>query len=60
MPSRFGIGRGGYGSTYAMAYPIKSIKPGHTFMLSGYIRGVHGDVVSPWVDRNVVPYYKGT
>ena len=49
-----------YGSTYAMAYPIKSIKPGHTFMLFGYIRGVHGDVVTPWVDRNVVPYYKGT
>jgi arsenite oxidase large subunit len=21
---------------------------------------VHGDVVTDWVDRNVVPYYKGT
>ena len=49
-----------YGSTYAMAYPMKSAKPGHTFMLFGYIKGVHGDVVTPWVDRNVVPYYKGT
>ncbi|MCI4440881.1 arsenate reductase (azurin) large subunit [Tibeticola sp.] len=49
-----------YGSTYAMAYPIKSLKPGQTFMLFGYIKGVHGDVVTPWVDRNVVPYYKGT
>ena len=49
-----------YGSTYAMAYPIKSIKPGHTFMLFGYVKGVHGDVVTPWVDRNVIPYYKGT
>jgi arsenite oxidase large subunit len=29
-------------------------------MLFGYIRGVAGDVTSPWVDRNVVPYYKGT
>jgi arsenite oxidase large subunit len=49
-----------YGSTYAMAYPMKSIKPGQTFMLFGFIKGVHGDVVTPWVDRNVVPYYKGT
>ena len=49
-----------YGSTYAMAYPIKTIKPGHTFMLFGYVKGVHGDVVTPWVDRNVIPYYKGT
>jgi hypothetical protein len=24
------------------------------------IKGVAGDVTSPWVDRNVVPYYKGT
>ena len=29
-------------------------------MLFGYIKGVHGDVVTNWVDRNVVPYYKGT
>ena len=49
-----------YGSTYAMAYPMKSAKPGQTFMLFGYIKGVHGDVVTSWVDRNVVPYYKGT
>ena len=49
-----------YGSTYAMAYPMKALKPGQTFMLFGFIKGVHGDVVTPWVDRNVVPYYKGT
>ena len=49
-----------FGSTYAMAYPMNSIKPGHTFMLFGYIKGVAGDVVTSWVDRNVVPYYKGT
>ncbi|MFZ5541109.1 MAG: arsenate reductase (azurin) large subunit, partial [Pseudomonadota bacterium] len=49
-----------FGSTYAMAYPMKSIKPGQTFMLFGYIKGVAGDVVTSWVDRNVVPYYKGT
>lgn len=29
-------------------------------MLFGYIKGVHGDVVTNWVDRNVVPYCKGT
>lgn len=49
-----------YGSTYAMAYPTKSAKANQTFMLFGYIKGVHGDVVTNWVDRNVIPYYKGT
>ena len=49
-----------FGSTYAMAYPAKSIKASQTFMLFGYIRGVAGDVTTAWVDRNVVPYYKGT
>ena len=49
-----------FGSTYAMAYPLGSAKPGQTFMLFGYIKGVHGHVVTSWVDRNVVPYYKGT
>ena len=49
-----------FGNTHAMAYPTTAIKPGQTFMLFGFIKGVHGDVVTPWVDRNVVPYYKGT
>jgi arsenite oxidase large subunit len=49
-----------YGGTYAMAQPVASAKRGQTFMLFGYLRGVVGDVVTPWVDRNVVPYYKGT
>ena len=49
-----------YGNAYAMAYPIKSIKRGQSFMLFGYIKGVAGDLVTDWVDRNVVPYYKGT
>ncbi|TSE32622.1 Arsenite oxidase subunit AioA [Tepidimonas charontis] len=39
---------------------MASLKRRQTFMLFGYIKGVHGDVVTPWVDRNVVPYYKGT
>lgn len=49
-----------FGSTYAMAYPMKALKRGQTFMLFGYIKGVHGHVVTSWVDRNVIPYYKGT
>ncbi len=49
-----------YGNTYAMAYPSKAIKANQTFMLFGYIKGVAGDVTTSWVDRNVVPYYKGT
>jgi arsenite oxidase large subunit len=49
-----------YGSTYAMAYPDVSIKPGHTFMQFGWFNGIAGDVVTDWTDRNFVPYYKGT
>ena len=49
-----------YGSTYAMAYPTASTKPNQTFMLFGYVKGVAGNVTTSWVDRNVVPYYKGT
>jgi arsenite oxidase large subunit len=49
-----------YGSTYAMAYVEKDIKPNQTFMLFGYFNGVQGDVTTEAVDRNVVPYYKGT
>lgn len=49
-----------YGNTYAMAYPSATMKAGHTFMLFGYVKGVAGNVTTAWVDRNVVPYYKGT
>ena len=49
-----------YGNTYAMAYPSAAIKTGQTFMLFGYVKGVAGNVTTAWVDRNVVPYYKGT
>jgi len=49
-----------YGSSYAMAYPSKSIKAGQTFMMFGYFNGIAGNVTTDWVDRNVVPYYKGT
>jgi arsenite oxidase large subunit len=29
-------------------------------MLFGYVKGIAGDVTTEWVDRNVIPYYKGT
>jgi arsenite oxidase large subunit len=49
-----------YGSTYAMAYPTPEIKKNQTFMQFGYLNGIVGDVTTPWTDRNIVPYYKGT
>ncbi len=49
-----------YGSTYAMAYVEKDTKPSQTFMLFGYFNGIQNDVTTEWVDRNVIPYYKGT
>jgi arsenite oxidase large subunit len=49
-----------YGSTYAMAYPVKDAKPGQTFMVYGQIKGIAGDVTTEWTDRNIIPYYKGT
>jgi arsenite oxidase large subunit len=49
-----------FGSTYAMAYLERDIKPSQTFMQFGYFNGVMGDVTTTWTDRNVVPYYKGT
>ena len=49
-----------YGSTYAMAYPEKSLKRGQTFMQFGGYNGIVGDEVTSWTDRNIIPYYKGT
>jgi arsenite oxidase large subunit len=49
-----------YGSTHAMAYVESDIKSGQTFMQFAYFNGIMGDVTTPWTDRNVVPYYKGT
>jgi arsenite oxidase large subunit len=48
-----------YGSTHAMAYPVADAKPKQSFMVFGQIKGIAGDVVTEWTDRNVVPYYKG-
>jgi arsenite oxidase large subunit len=47
------------GSSYAMAYLEKAMKPGQTFMLFGYYKGVMGDVTTAGTDRNLIPYYKG-
>ncbi|WP_416047400.1 arsenate reductase (azurin) large subunit [Cupriavidus basilensis] len=49
-----------YGSTYALAYLEPDIKRNQTFMQFGHFNGVMGNVTTPWTDRNVVPYYKGT
>ncbi|KDP84389.1 arsenate reductase (azurin) large subunit [Cupriavidus basilensis] len=49
-----------FGSTFAMAYPVASAKPGQTFMVYGYVNGIQGDVTTDWTDRNIIPYYKGT
>ena len=29
-------------------------------MQFAYFNGIAGDVTTPWVDRNAVPYYKGS
>jgi arsenite oxidase large subunit len=49
-----------YGSSYALAYLEPDIKRSQTFMQFGHFNGVMGDLTTAWVDRNVVPYYKGT
>jgi len=49
-----------YGATTAMAYLEPDIKTGQVFMEAMYLNSVMGDLVTPWTDRNVIPYYKGT
>jgi len=48
-----------YGSTFAMAYPVKDAKQGQTFMVFAQIKGIAGDVTTDCPDRNIIPYYKG-
>ena len=43
-----------------MSHLEPSIKKSQTFMQFGYWNGIAGDVTTPWTDRNVIPYYKGT
>jgi arsenite oxidase large subunit len=49
-----------HGSTFAMAYLEERIKTGQTFMQFAYPKGIAGDLTTPWTDRNLLPYYKGT
>ncbi len=49
-----------HGATYAMAYLEPDIRRDQVFMMFAYPNGIAGDVTTPAVDRNVVPYYKGT
>jgi arsenite oxidase large subunit len=48
------------GATQAMVYPTPTAKPGQTFMLFAYPRGVQGNVVSPGVNEFIIPNYKQT
>ena len=43
-----------------MVYPTPTAKPGETFMLFAYPRGVQGNVVSAGVNEFVIPNYKQT
>lgn len=49
-----------YGSTYAMAYIVPTMKRDQVFMQFGHFNGVQGEVTTEAVDKNIVPYYKGT
>ena len=48
-----------YGATYAMAYLEPDIARSHVFMEAMYFNAIMGDLVTPWTDRNLIPYYKG-
>jgi arsenite oxidase large subunit len=49
-----------FGSAFAMTYIEPDIKPDQVFMMFGHYNGVMGDVTTDAVDRNLVPYYKGS
>ena len=49
------------GATQAMVYPTDTARPGETFMLFGYPRGVMGNLTNPeGVNELVIPNYKQT
>ena len=51
----------GSGATQAMVYPTDTARPGETFMLFGYPKGVMGNVTNPeGVNELVIPNYKQT
>lgn len=43
-----------------MAYGVPETKRNQVFMQFGHFNGIQGDVTTEAVDRNVIPYYKGT
>ena len=49
-----------FGSTWAMAYLVPEVRRNQVFMMFGHFNGVMGEVTTDAVDRNLVPYYKGT
>lgn len=49
-----------YGSLDALAYVEPAIKRNQSFINFGFYNGIAGDVTTSWVDRNIIPYYKGT
>ncbi|MFP4129658.1 MAG: arsenate reductase (azurin) large subunit [Halorhodospira sp.] len=51
--------RNDYGTVHALAYLEPDIPRGQTFMMFGYPFNVAGDITTPAVDENIVPYYKG-
>ena len=52
--------RNDYGSVHALAYiePDVGIQ-GQTFMMFAHPSNIAGDVTTPAVDENIIPYYKG-
>lgn len=49
-----------YGSFLGIAYPDTGIKRGQVFAQFGHYASAVGRLVTDAVDRNLVPYYKGT
>ena len=49
-----------FGSAHAMVRSDVSIKSGQTFMVFVHYNGNVGNLVTPWTDQNMLPWYKGT
>jgi arsenite oxidase large subunit len=49
-----------FGSAHAAVRVDSSIKSGQTFMVFAHYNGNVGNLVTPWTDKNMLPWYKGT
>ncbi|MGH8463939.1 MAG: molybdopterin dinucleotide binding domain-containing protein, partial [Pseudomonas sp.] len=49
-----------YGVTRGMAHVEPTIGEGQLFMLAMGREGVQGNITTPAVDENIIPYYKGS